>query len=1118
MVYRLYLEAGAPSLEEMTDWVATDDDLPGAPERDSIHRIVHDDGMPPSQADVVAVVTVLARAARWDSEDAVRRARDLWVAARLGRPVGTPLGEVADPFTLEVHRPIAVDGAGGLPALPSYVRRAHDERLAAVVAEAAAGASRMVVLVAGSSAGKTRALWQALEPLRAAGGWRLWHPYDPTRPDAALQALDRVEKRTVVWLNETQQYLGAPGDGGEVAAKLRTLLDDPSRAPVLVLGTLWREHHADLTQDSTSQVAKVLDGTVIELPETFTGSDLAALSMAAGTDARLAAALKHADDGHITQYLAGAPELLTRYQTAPAAAKAVMWAAMDARRLGHRNALPLAFLEAAAPAYLTDTQWDQLGEDWLEQALAYTGLSCKGARGPVTRVRPDPNRTSASDTGPVYRLADYLDQHGRRHRADQIPPPGFWAAAAHAHPGDHAVLGNAAQARGLYRAAAQLHKNATSRGDTHAAAALITTLHTLHPTDHRPAHFAAIHAALDNPRDVAKLLKVLQRVGAREQAITLADRAAAHAALDNPHSVADLVKVLWEVGTREQVTTLANRAAVLNDPRCVAYLLHVLHTVGAPREQITALADRAAAHTALDNPHSVAYLLNVLRGVGAREQVSALVARGPAAHAALDNPHSVAALAETLWEVGAREQVSALVARGPAARVALDNPHSVANLLKVLWEVGAREQVSALVARGPAAHAALDNPHSVAALAETLWEVGAREQVSALGDRAALDNPRDVADLLWMLWTVGAREQATALADRAAAHAALDNPHDVADLLRVLWGVGAWEQITALADRAALDDPSDVAALAETLWGVGAREQVSALVERGPAAHAALDAPSGVAYLLKILWGVGAREQVSALVERGPAARVALDNPHSVAYLLKVLWEVGAREQVTMLADRAALDNPRDMAALVERLWEAGAREQATALADRAALDNPQGVANLLYALQRVGARELISALVARGPAAHVALDDPQGVANLLNALHGVGGLEQVAPLADRAAAHAALDNPHSVAELLKVLQRVGAGEQVITLAGRAAALDSPRDAAALVGALWEVGAREQATTLADRLPASGQFNRFLKLAGQDARFRFGRETNGHAADRWAWDDLGVAAIPGNSR
>jgi hypothetical protein len=58
---------------------------------------------------------------------------------------------------------------------------------------------------------------------------------------------------------------------------------------------------------------------------------------------------------------------------------------MDARRLGMGVGLPQAFLASAAPGYLTDDQWDALGEDWLEQALAYTAVPCEGARGPLTR-------------------------------------------------------------------------------------------------------------------------------------------------------------------------------------------------------------------------------------------------------------------------------------------------------------------------------------------------------------------------------------------------------------------------------------------------------------------------------------------------------------------------------------------------------------------------------------------------------------------------------------------------------------------------------------------------------------------------------------------------------------
>src|SRR5262245_16586485 len=62
LIYELYLAAGTPTLDEIT--TRTDrsgSDLAGNPRRDTINRIIGDPGMPASQADVVAVVTVLAR-------------------------------------------------------------------------------------------------------------------------------------------------------------------------------------------------------------------------------------------------------------------------------------------------------------------------------------------------------------------------------------------------------------------------------------------------------------------------------------------------------------------------------------------------------------------------------------------------------------------------------------------------------------------------------------------------------------------------------------------------------------------------------------------------------------------------------------------------------------------------------------------------------------------------------------------------------------------------------------------------------------------------------------------------------------------------------------------------
>jgi uncharacterized protein YidB (DUF937 family) len=877
---------------------------------------------------------------------------------------GWPLGEVTDPFALEVHRPVQPEGAvPGLPELPVYVLREHDTELGQVVRAAAAGRSGVAVLVGGSSTGKTRACWEALGQLRdEPGPWRLWHPIDPSRPDAALAELPRIGPRTVVWLNEAQFYLDIPGAGlGErVAAGLRELLRDPGRAPVLVLATLWPRFWDSLTarpdggSDPHTQARELLAGHDITVPAAFTPAQMSQLAGAG--DVRLALAARSAADGQVVQFLAGAPELLARYRNAPPAARAVIEAAMDARRLGMGAALPHGFLETATPGYLDDTEWDGLGEDWLEQALAYAAIPCKGARGPLTRIRPRPRRPhgpagqpgrSADTAGPTYQLADWLDQHGQTHRADHIPPAEFWAAAAAcAAPGDQAALGDAANARGLYRTATQLHKNATASGNLRAASYL-----THHPppclsADVRPAHWAAAHVSLDDPAGVAELLDSLRKAGAGKQATALLRR----------------------------------------DP---------------------------AAHVSLDDPAGVAWLMRSLRKAGAGKQATALLRRDPAVHVSFDDPRTLAELLDSLQLLGADEHVAALANRDPAAHVLLDDLVGVAELLDRLREAGAGEQAAALANRA-AAHAPLDDPYSVAALLRSLREAGAGEQATALLRRLSLNDPAGVAELLDRLREAGAGEQATALANRAAAHATLDDPYSVAALLRSLREAGAGEQATALANRAAahapLDDPIGVAELLDGLQLLGAGDQVAALLHRDPASRISLDDPIGVTALLCSLREAGAGEQVAALLHRDPAARVSLDEPAGVAWLLMNLREVGAGEQVAALLHRdpaahASLDDAYDVDFLLRSLREAGAGEQATALANRAAthapLDDPANVAALLRNLRKAGADEQATALANRA-AADAPLDDPYGLAYLLDSLWEAGADEQATALSGR--------------------------------------------------------------------------------------------------------------------
>ena len=260
---------------------------------------------------------------------------------------GWPLAEVTDPFALEVHRPVQPEDAQpGLPVLPPYVPREHDAVLGQVVRAAADGRSGIAVLVGGSSTGKTRACWEALALLRDQDPpWRLWHPIDPSRPDAALRELPGIGPRTVVWLNEAQFYLDAAdaGLGERVAAGLRELLRDPARAPVLVLATLWPRVLGRPDRPPGRAVPTRMPrrgscwpATTSPCPPRSPPRSCSELGKAG--DARLAQAAAAAQDGQVIQFLAGAPELLARYRNAPPAAAALIHAAMDARRLGMGSA------------------------------------------------------------------------------------------------------------------------------------------------------------------------------------------------------------------------------------------------------------------------------------------------------------------------------------------------------------------------------------------------------------------------------------------------------------------------------------------------------------------------------------------------------------------------------------------------------------------------------------------------------------------------------------------------------------------------------------------------------------------------------------------------------------
>ncbi|MFJ6727497.1 helix-turn-helix domain-containing protein [Streptomyces sp. NPDC091281] len=576
--------------------------------RTTIQEAFRADGAVPSAETVVALARVLG-VSEAELLDLRRRA----AAHRIGsvpghgEGPGRPIGQW-DPHDLEVHPSGSAAADSSVRVLSGYVSRAHDQVLVEAVSEVMEGRSRMLVLVGSSSTGKTRACWEAAQ-LLAEEGWRLWHPYDPTRAEAALADLERVASFTVVWLNEAQHYFGHPQAGERIAAALHTLLTDPSRGPVLILGTLWPEYEDQYTAmprpgspDPHSRARELLAGRTVAVPDTFNQDALrTAAILAQDGDRLLADALTRAGThGRVAQDLAGAPELLRRYKHGAPAVRALLEAAMDARRLGMGLHLPQAFLTDAAADYLTDDDWDRLTNDWAEAAYADLARPVHGKQVPLGRTNPRPARrppigptpvsAAAPPTGPMLRLADYLEQHGRTARRLLCPPASFWHAAhTHlTHPGDLNNLAEAAADMGRSQWAHHLRLRAAGAGQPDAVIKVAWARERAGDREGAESLFWQAAGAGD-PRGLKFLGQRLEGARDWEGAEAFYRRAADAGDTDATRGLARLRE---QVGDLEGAEALYRRAADTGDPNSLSNLMMMWEHAG-DREGAEAIAREA---------------------------------------------------------------------------------------------------------------------------------------------------------------------------------------------------------------------------------------------------------------------------------------------------------------------------------------------------------------------------------------------------------------------------------------------------------------------------------------------------------------------------------------------
>ena len=372
----------------------------------------------------------------------------------------------ADPRRLGVHAAISVRGVPD-EVPPEYVPRDVDAAESGVRAKVAAASERggFVLLVGGSSVGKTRCAFEAVKALLP--DWWLVHPAGSDQ----VTAMTAAPRRTVVWLDELQRYLD--GEHGLTGGVVRALLNAPGSA--VIVGTLWPDLYEAYTRlpdpggpDPHAREREVLDlADVVRIGPEFNLAEQDRARAAAVRDPRLQVALESAGYG-LTQTLAAAPQLVARWddaQTTSPYAWAVLTAALDAARLGARAPLDAEFLRAAVPGYCTSRQQAEAPGDWFERALAYATAKLHGAAAALAPAGTGIGQIAG------YTAADYLVQHASRERRSARVPASTWdAALSYIHnPADAVRLADSARNRLLYRYAIPLYRHATDAGDKNAA-------------------------------------------------------------------------------------------------------------------------------------------------------------------------------------------------------------------------------------------------------------------------------------------------------------------------------------------------------------------------------------------------------------------------------------------------------------------------------------------------------------------------------------------------------------------------------------------------------------------------------------------------------------------------
>ncbi|AZP15170.1 hypothetical protein ACIGMX_32550 [Streptomyces aquilus] len=396
----------------------------------------------------VAAVGAAAGVASWRGsrllEAPTARERGL-VVARRGR-----IPRVRDIDDLSVVR---VHGAGG-DAFPAFIPRDKSGEI-----EAALASHRFVLLVGDSTAGKSRAAFEALRETYPSHRLLIPDPESGANLAAAFETAESV-RPSVIWLDDLERYLTS---GSTLPHLIRNVI--MGRPGVLVVATIRAHERARFRGIEASPVP---EGTAavfglaheIRLDRRWSTAELRRASEHKA-DERIARAIESSGTYGIAEYLAAGPWLLATWRDARSPegnhsrGAALVAAAADAFCAGWTTHVPVPVLRDLHEHHLLDLGGARAHPEPWESALAW---ATKPIFATSSLLLPHHDGTG-------YRVFDYLPEVIDAERGTQeIPQPVWDTLIAHADAATCIDLGWTARRRTQWDAATSAFRKALDGG------------------------------------------------------------------------------------------------------------------------------------------------------------------------------------------------------------------------------------------------------------------------------------------------------------------------------------------------------------------------------------------------------------------------------------------------------------------------------------------------------------------------------------------------------------------------------------------------------------------------------------------------------------------------------